>query len=93
MVDIQRLSAIATDVRMVCYAVLGAIVLFHAAGRWHQQKLLVSAIHLLAGIFLLSSFHFALSRDAYLAVFWSTPTLVLWTITVLIYLARLFRRK
>ena len=88
MMDFPTMAPI---IRMFCYAVLAMFLMFRAAYSWHREQVSVSAIHLLAGLFMLSSFYFAWTRDSMVGIWFTTPLLLLLTSCTIYYAVRWFR--
>ena len=80
---------IAPDIRMICYAIIGGITILQAAKNWVNRTLIVSVIHMLTGLFMLSSFHFAWTRNLLIAVYFTTPLVLIWAIMCLWYTVRI----
>lgn len=70
----------APDIRMVSYAVVGVVALLRAAHYWHKHATIVSVIHLITGLYMLLSFHFAWTRNPNIALLATTPLVVVWAL-------------
>lgn len=65
-------------IRMVCYVIVGVSALLQAANYWHKHVGIVSVLHLITGFYMLLSFHFAWTREPLIALFATTPVVVVW---------------
>ncbi len=80
--------SLAPDIRMVCYAVVGVLVIFQSAKNRVNKHWLASVIHGLTGVFMLLSFHFAWTRDPGIALYYTTPIVFFWAVACIYYAIR-----
>ena len=88
----ERLTAAAELVRLICFHLLGAVAILQAARGWVLKARAAAMLHLLAGFFLLASGHYMLTHNPYVSTFIITPVLLLWLVAVLVYLYRVTRK-
>ena len=81
-----------TNIRVVCYASISLFMIFRSAYGWHRREISLLAIDALVGLFMLSSFHYAITRSPLIARFFTTPLLVALLVMVVIHTYIWFRR-
>lgn len=89
----ETLTLLATDIRLVSYYLLGLAVTYQSADCWFHGRRLLAAVHLLGGLFFLSSGHYALTRNSYIATYVTTPLLLIWLVITVAHIYTSIRER